>query len=126
MSRHGSLPHTLAPVREQLGYRDKPYRASGLPPCFCGEFRKGTVKRDFAFGYYSGTLGLELVMSRNIRLPILLAAAAMLLNGCMTTRVWEQKAFHVPAPEPQLKLSVAGASGDTLVEYQELNERSGQ
>jgi hypothetical protein len=65
-------------------------------------------------------------MSSKMRFPILLAALAVLLNGCVTTKVWEQKAFHVPAPESQLKLSVGAPSGDMLVEYDEVNERSDQ
>ena len=65
-------------------------------------------------------------MLRHLRFPILVAAAAMLLTGCVTTKVWEQKAFNVPAPKSQLKLSLAGGSGDMLVEYEEVNERSDQ
>lgn len=63
-------------------------------------------------------------MSRTMRLPVLLAAAALFWNGCATGALWQHKAFHVPAPEPNLRLSVAADHHDILVEYDELNERS--
>ena len=62
-------------------------------------------------------------MRRPLSTPIVLAAA-LLLNGCVTRAVWQHKAFHVPAPEPRLQLSVAAHASDVLVEYDSLDERT--
>lgn len=63
-------------------------------------------------------------MSLRMILPMLAAASALFLNGCVTGALWQQSAFHVPAPDPQLKLSLSAPTSDILVEYTALNERT--
>jgi hypothetical protein len=55
---------------------------------------------------------------------ILLAASALLLNGCATQKLWEQRAFCEPASPPNLELSFDGQRKDVLVRYDEFSERS--
>src|SRR5687768_10556387 len=77
-------------------------------------------------GWLSTTLLLD-SLTAHMRRPLstlIVLAAALLLNGCVTGAVWQHKAFHAPAPEPRLQLSVAPQAGDILVEYDSLNERT--
>ncbi|MDB6058469.1 MAG: hypothetical protein JWO95_2313 [Verrucomicrobiales bacterium] len=44
--------------------------------------------------------------------------------GCVTKRLWEEKAFNEPSPQPNLQLYYSEAKHDVLVVYDELHERS--
>lgn len=48
----------------------------------------------------------------------------LLLNGCITKQLWEQKAFCEPASPPNLELSFDRQRKDVLVQYDEISERS--
>jgi hypothetical protein len=50
----------------------------------------------------------------------------LLVNGCVTGKLWQEKSFNEPAPDPKLCLFHAGQRNDVLVQYDELNERRGE
>jgi len=54
----------------------------------------------------------------------LLAVSVLLLNGCITQKLWEQKAFCEPASPPNLQLSFDRQRKDVLVQYDEISERT--
>lgn len=44
--------------------------------------------------------------------------------GCVTKRLWEEKAFNEPSPQPNLQLYYSEVRNDMLVAYDELHEPS--
>jgi hypothetical protein len=48
-----------------------------------------------------------------------LVALPLLLDGCVTQKLWQEPAFNEPAPSPNMRLFQAGKRGDVLVEYDE-------
>jgi hypothetical protein len=48
----------------------------------------------------------------------------LLLTGCATQKLWEQRAFREPASPPNLQLSFDRQRNDVLVRYDEFSDRS--
>lgn len=56
---------------------------------------------------------------------LLLSGAALFCGGgCATTALWDEANYYEPASQPNLRLSVAPARHDVLVEYDEYSERT--
>src|SRR5438105_11245111 len=58
---------------------------------------------------------------------VIVAALALLLNGCATPALWEEGRFaryHEPADSPNLRLFQSNQGPDILVEYDETREGS--
>lgn len=48
----------------------------------------------------------------------------LMLNGCVTRKLWEERAFRQPATPPNLKLAFDPRRQDVLVCYDEFSDRS--
>ncbi len=53
-----------------------------------------------------------------------LLAGLLLGNGCVTHKLWQEKAFNEPAPNPNLRLFHAEQKRDVLVAYDEIPDPS--
>lgn len=54
----------------------------------------------------------------------LLAVALLVLNGCVTQKLWEERAFRQPATPSNLELAFDPRRQDVLVRYDEFSDRS--